>query len=268
MSSPHESLEAYRRWLVAAGRPRSTVYLRCYQVERWLTHCPDAFSVNVERLAWWLSEQRWSPETRRSYRAALIGFYRWAVATGRAATNPAADLPVVKVPQKAARAIPDSVVRMALLGADNRLGLMIELGWRCGLRRGEIAKIHGTDLLVDAMGWTVLVHGKGGKERIVPVPDDLGQRLRAAAKAGDGWVFPGAINGHVSDRWVGDLVGDALPAPWTCHSLRHRFATNCWESTHDLFAVQELLGHAKPETTRIYVGVLQAALRAATAWAA
>ena len=57
-------------------------------------------------------------------------------------------------------------------------------------------------------------------------------------------------------------------AGWTAHTLRHRFATRTYAAARDLVAVQELLGHAKPETTRLYIETPPDSLRAAVAWAA
>ncbi len=265
----HNSITAWRQWMIAAGRPPTTVTLRVYQLSRFCESHPEPFTCTTDDLAAWLAGHNWSPETRRSWRAALKGFYRWAITTGRAAANPAADLPVVLVPAKRARPTPDAAITAALVGADDRLWTMVNLAWRCGLRRGEIAQVNGADLLEDEHGTALVVHGKGGKERIVPIPDDIAGRVRHRCRqATGGWCFPGAITGHLSPARVGELVAESLPGKWTCHTLRHRFGTNCYASTGDLFAVQELLGHAKPETTRIYVELPREALRAATAWAA
>lgn len=47
----------------------------------------------------------------------------------------------------------------------------------------------------------------------------------------------------------------ALPGHWTAHTLRHRFATEAYRRSHDLLLVQTLMGHSKPETTAMYVGL-------------
>lgn len=60
----------------------------------------------------------------------------------------------------------------------------------------------------------------------------------------------------------------ALPGGWTAHTLRHRFATVAYAGTRDLLAVQDMLGHSKPETTRGYIEMPQDALRAAVLAAA
>lgn len=76
------------------------------------------------------------------------------------------------------------------------------------------------------------------------------------------------VSGHLSARRVGELVAEALPGRWTAHTLRHRYATLAYQRTGDLRAVQELLGHAKPETTARYTLVAPPTLRAvaSTVW--
>lgn len=70
----------------------------------------------------------------------------------------------------------------------------------------------------------------------------------------EGWLFPTPrATGPIGAIRVGELVSRALPEHWTCHSLRHRFATKAYRASHDLLLVQRLLGHSKPETTAMYV---------------
>lgn len=138
---------------------------------------------------------------------------------------------------------------------------MVALAAEAGLRRAEVAVVHSDDLVEDLVGWSLLVHGKGGRTRIVPLKADLAASLR---KLPPGYAFPGRDHGHLSPRWVGKLMTRLLPGDWTMHKLRHRAGSKWWESSgHDLFVVQELLGHADPKTTRVYVDVARARLRAA-----
>lgn len=142
----------------------------------------------------------------------------------------------------------------ALSVAPPAVQLMVRLAAEVGARRGEVAQVRpDRDLIEDLVGWSIVLHGKGDKDRVVPLPAALAAQLRAA---GPGWLFPGNDGGHLSPRWVGTLVKRALPEPWTMHSLRHRAATRWWEqSGGDVFLVQELLGHASPVTTKLYVKV-------------
>ncbi|MET0725937.1 MAG: tyrosine-type recombinase/integrase [Leifsonia sp.] len=139
---------------------------------------------------------------------------------------------------------------------------MLRLAHDAGLRRREIAMLHSDDMFEDLDGWSLRVHGKGDKERDVPLTLRLGFDLRAL---GHGYAFPGQIDGHLSPRRVGELAVDVLPSPWTIHTLRHSFATRAYGVDSDLFVVQELLGHASPATTRIYVQVRSERLRSTVA---
>ncbi len=267
MTTTQDAIEEWRTWMLAAGRPGTTVTLRTYQLSRVAVDL-DLWAASTEDLARWMAGHSWAQETKRSWRAAMVGFYRWAVLTGRTSTNPALGLPIVKVPRRSARPAPQAAIDFALAGADDRLWVAINLAWRCGLRRGEISRVNGADLLQDQHGNALVVHGKGGHERIVPMPSDIAYRVRRRCQENGGWCFPGAIEGHLSPRRIGELVTEALPIGWTTHTLRHHFATRSYAQSANLAAVQELLGHAKPETTRIYVQVDAVALREATAWTA
>lgn len=207
----------------------------------------------------WFNAQTWATETRRGYRSSLRVFYRWALAMGHVTASPASALPVVHPAPPMPRPVPDRDYRLALLAADTRTRLMVRLGAEVGLRRAEVAQVHSRDLIEDLDGWSLLVHGKGQRERLVPLPASIGAELRALPA---GWAFPGDDHGHLSPRWVGTLVSRVLPEGHTMHALRHRFATRAYRIDHDVFAVQELLGHASPATTRRYVATDRDRLRA------
>ena len=90
------------------------------------------------------------------------------------------------------------------------------------------------------------------------MPDNLAMLLR---RQPEGWLFPGNYNGHLSPRYVGTLISRLLPAGVTMHALRHRFATRAYSVNRDVFAVQQLLGHASPATTRRYVQLQDSVMR-------
>ena len=98
---------------------------------------------------------------------------------------------------------------------------MIRLGAECGLRRGEIARVHSDDVVADSAGRSLIVRGKGDKQRIVPLPDDLAGIIMDAR----GYLFPGRFGGHVEESYIGDHISRLLPDGYAAHTLRHRFAT-------------------------------------------
>lgn len=224
---------------------------------------PDPWRVSTEDLTDWLASHRyWSRATRSSYRDGLRGFYGWLVDTNRMGRSPAEGIPKVTVPRRMARPAPAEAIRAGLAYHDERVRLMVELGARCGLRRAEIAGIHSRDVCRDASGWSLVVHGKGDRERLIPLPEEFAERLRAR---GPGWLFPRTDDPtrHLHPQYVGELVSRALPDGWTTHTLRHSFATQAYAGSRDLLAVQQLLGHSSVSTTQLYVAVPRSSLRAA-----
>jgi integrase len=129
---------------------------------------------------------------------------------------------------------------------------MIMLAAELGLRRAEIAVIHHNDLQQTGSGWHLIVHGKGRKQRTNPLPEHLAYWLNERTNL-TGYAFPGNDHGHLSPSRVGKLISAALPAGWTAHTLRHRYATAVWQKSHDLLTIQRLLGHTSPATTQRYI---------------
>lgn len=251
-------------WVLAlrvAGRAETTIGTRRDHVQRLsraMTCGP--WEVTGDDLLAWAGAQTWARETRRSMRASLRSFYGWAFAAGLVDVDPSLSLPVVAPGAPRPRPAPEAAYRAALAATDERGRLILRLAAEAGLRRAEVATVHSRDLLEDLLGWSLLVHGKGGKDRVVPLSVPLALQLRAR---GPGWAFPGDDHGHLSPRWVGKIGTRALPEGWTLHTLRHRFATRAYAAERDLLAVQTLLGHTSPVTTQRYVAVPADRLRAA-----
>lgn len=249
----------YVTYLYAAGSPPTTVATRRQHLYRAAAGLGgDPWRVKPAALLTWFAAQDWAQETRRGHRSTLRGFYRWAVDSGRTTDNVALCLPVVKASPPMPRPVTDEAYRYALARADERVRLMIRLAAEVGLRRAEVATVHSRNLVQDLDGWSLRVLGKGGRERVMPLPAALASNLRSLPV---GWAFPGDDHGHLSPRWVGTLVARALPVGWTMHKLRHRFATRAYAVDRDVFTVQDLLGHASPATTRAYVAIPNDALR-------
>lgn len=258
------AVEDWTAYMRASACTPATIELRVYQVRRVgrdLGGSPAA--VTSGDLVGWLGGQEWSPNTRRAYRGALRAFYSWAVAAGHVEHSPAAALPVVKVPRAVPHPTPEDGYRWAVRMAERPVRLAIVLAGAYGLRRGEVARTRREDVVQDVTGaWSLVVLGKGGHERAVPLLDDTARLILSMEP---GWLFPSPrLPGrHLTPAHLAKLVAAELPAGYTMHSLRHRCGTVAYGITRDLRAVQELLGHAKPETTAIYTAVPGSAIRAA-----
>ena len=211
--------------------------------------------------------------------AAWRGLYRWWGREGRVDVNPVDGVRAPKAPKPLPKAL--SVDQAVALAAGEggpapgdpalaaRDHCIAELLYGCGLRVGELL---GLDLQASAQarGWidlddgTAHVLGKGSKRRSVPVGAPALQALRAwlalrptLARPGEAALFVGSRGARLgADALRSRLRAQALragvPTHVHPHMLRHSFASHLLQSSGDLRAVQELLGHASISTTQVY----------------
>lgn len=257
------SIEGWTDTLKAAGLSAQTIKSRRYKMVHLaaLLMPSGPEDVTTEQIVQVFARQQWKPETRKAYRNTISSFFRWLHKSCRRSDDPSLDVPRVKKPHAHPRPCPDRYIAAAMEMATSSERLMIRLGAECGLRRGEIARVHSDDVVADSAGRSLIVRGKGDKQRIVPLPDDLAGIIMDAR----GYLFPGRFGGHVEESYIGDHISRLLPDGYAAHTLRHRFATTAYAATHDLFVVAELLGHESVETTEHYVAMPDGRLREATA---
>jgi integrase/recombinase XerC len=252
-------------WLVSLSTNCSpgTLRVRRQSVVQFAraSSCSEPSSVTTRDLERWLGGNRWKAETRYSHRSALRSFYGHLLARHVVKDDPTEGLRKIRRPPAHPRACPENAFRAALVLADDRTRLMVHLAGQYGLRRGEIARIHGRDLFADLEFYSLQVWGKGGRVRNVPLRVDDQETVDAILDVGDDWLFPGRIDGHLSPAHVGELVKAVLPPGWTTHTLRHRFASVTYAAKHDVFALQQALGHTSPSTTVRYVQLPSNAVR-------
>jgi integrase/recombinase XerC len=218
--------------------------------------------------------------------AAWRGLYRWWGAQGVVAANPGQGLRAPRAPKPLPKALSvEQAVRLAeqapatddpVLAARDLA--ITELLYGCGLR---LAELQGLDLRPPpagaAQGWiepedprrpeagaTAHVLGKGGKRRGVPVGRAAMQALQAWLALRGRWARPDEPALFVSrrgtrltanplrERLRRQALAAGLPTHVHPHMLRHSFASHVLQSSGDLRAVQELLGHASIATTQVY----------------
>ncbi|ACO80877.1 site-specific tyrosine recombinase XerC [Azotobacter vinelandii CA] len=198
--------------------------------------------------------------------SALRGFYRYLLREGRCRHDPAAGLSPPKGERRLPRTLDADRTQQLLDGAveddfiARRDQAMLELFYSSGLRLSELV---GLDLdRLDLAAGLVRVHGKGNKARDLPIGSKAREALRAwlslraQARPADGALFVGRTGRRLTPRAVQLRVRQAgvreLGQHLHPHMLRHSFASHLLESSQDLRAVQELLGHADIATTQIY----------------
>lgn len=270
MESNHwaEALADWTDYQLAGNRRPGTIAKRLYHLKVLARTHPDPWQVTMQQLAAFLANPGWGPATKKSWRTSLVVFYRWAIAAGRLNRSPADLLPTVLVPRRPVLVPPEQLIDDAIAAASSRDRLMLLLASRAGLRRVEIARLRWDDV---ADTHLVVREGKGGHSRIVPLVPQLRAELGAVRRRrlrgeledgwryrvdpGSRWVFPARAGGPMSPDTVGPIITRGLGAEATSRDLRRRFATRAHQGTHDLRAVQELLGHASITTTQVYVAV-------------
>lgn len=272
-------LQEFCEWMQAGNKAPGTVRLRRWHVVRLSETFADPWTVTRKDLALWLSRGDWSPATRRSTRSSLQVFYEWAELEGHVQISPARNLPKITAPRALPRPVDDDALAEAMATADDRIRFALQVLTHTGLRCAELAGLHTRDILEDRLR----VRGKGGRDRWVPMNPDLQRivrtelrRRRAGVDVGTGWgptmrtvpgwVFPSDDpTRHLTPAYVGKLIARQLPDHWTARTIRHRAGSLAYAAGRDLRAVQELLGHSKPETTAMYAAVPQGAVLAAVA---
>ena len=246
----NDGVSAWLGWLSAGGSALGTLRVKKRYVSDLAKVAPLEL-ITARQIEEWLANPRWAPETRKSARSSVRSFFTWAVHNGVRDDNPTENLLTVRVPQGKPKPTPEDVLDQALNGAVPEVRLMILFGAYAGLRRSEIAGLKWSD--VTPYGLRVM--GKGGRTRVVPLHPRIVAELDEYEGGEGEWLFPSPVRKgqHVSGDYVSKWLKDALGGSYTAHTLRHRFGTAVYRKCKDLRAVQELLGHTKPETTARYV---------------
>jgi integrase/recombinase XerC len=228
----------------------------------------------------WVAQMHGGGRSGRGIALILSGwrtFYAWLGREGLVTSNPVQDVRAPKAPKPLPKALSvDDAVQLAQFSAEQadpwmeaRDAAIVELLYGCGLRVGELV---GLDVQAsgNARGWVDLqageahVLGKGSKRRTVPVGSKALQALQAwldlrsgGAHAGHAALFTGKHGARLSAQAIWQRLRQrslqaGLATPVHPHMLRHSFASHLLQSSGDLRAVQELLGHANIGTTQVY----------------
>lgn len=201
---------------------------------------------------WW-SLLRRSPQTRASYLDGVRRFYSWRQMRDPSRLDPTRYLTRPVVRRRLPRPVSAAVVEHALSVASQPAVTWLGLAAWAGLRRSEIAALRPADVWHEAGRLTLRVAGKGGRERVVPVPERLAQLMA-------GYEWP-TVSGDTVYRAVRESLAAAGEPTGAPHRLRHSYATDVYAASTDLLAVAQLLGHASVATTQVYAQVSDEHLR-------
>ena len=229
----------------------------------------DVEPAHVRRYAALMHSRGLSPRSLALMLSAWRGFFHWLVRHRGFSANPvlgvrapkaSRPLPKALSVESAQRLLDEKPATPALL----RDAAMFELLYSSGLRLAELIALNVDDGNLDLAQGEVTVTGKGSKTRTVPVGAKAREALRAwvnvraqLAAQGERALFVGGRGQRIAPTVVGVRLRTwalqrGLGQHVHPHMLRHSFATHVLQSSQDLRAVQELLGHASISTTQVY----------------
>jgi len=202
--------------------------------------------------------------------SAWRGLYRWLVRHHGFPSNPVQGLRAPKSPRTLPKALSVEQAQRLLEGERDaappilRDQAMFELMYSSGLRLAEIVALDAADERLDLREGEVTVTGKGSKTRSVPVGAKAREALKRwldarvrLARPDERALFVGARGRRIAPRIVNVRLKAlarrrGVEVPIHPHVLRHSFATHLLQSSQDLRAVQEMLGHSSIATTQVY----------------
>ncbi len=249
-----------------------------------------ADSASIEAWLANLHERDYAARSIARKTSAIRQYFRYLFEEGHREDNPTLQTTTPKQPKALPKLLSASEISTLLqhLAAEDspkniRMRALVELLYASGLRVSELVSLPLTAVhrLLKSGEPLLLVKGKGGKERIIPVNDHAIKALIAYLPlrehwlkddSGKKWLFPsGAEQGYLNRQrfaiYLKQAAGEAglNPQRISPHVLRHSFASHLLAGGADLRVIQELLGHAHLATTEIYTHLLPEKLRALVA---
>jgi integrase/recombinase XerD len=270
------TIEAYRRDLQHFGEHIASRNQRLSDAD------PDALRSYLEDMA----ATGTSLRTAARRLSALKQFFRFLALEGIRKDDPSAIIDSPRAGRPLPKYLSENEVTSLLEAASRRkdasglrLAALLEVLYATGLRVSELVGLPMSAITRD--GRMVIVRGKGGKERMVPLTDPASEAVRAyrtvrdeylprsSSRTGSPWLFPSrSREGHLTRVRFGQLLKELAieaglpPARVSPHVLRHSFASHLLAHGADLRSLQQMLGHADISTTQIYTHVLDERLRA------
>ncbi len=221
-----------------------------------------------------LNKKGYATKTIARKISTLRNFYKFLYSEKETRDNPTAQIILPKTEKPLPRFLTateiDSLINTARKKANHssqRLAVMLELMYACGLRVSELVGLPENSINFDKK--QIIVFGKGGKERIIPIASkaiaSLHQYIQIKkTPPNNKWLFPSqqSKTGHLTrNMFFKDLKKLAIecgiyPSKVSPHVIRHSFATHLLQNGADLRSVQKMLGHSSICTTEIYTHIL------------
>ena len=195
--------------------------------------------------------------TRYAWLSHFHAFYEWAIREEWTDRCPTLAITRPRMRRNLPRPIADDDLAQAMAGAPPQMRAMLACAAFQGLRCKEIAGLDREDVLdTREPPVIVVVAGKGGHQRIVPLHPEVLSALRCLPMPRSGPLFTRIRGTRYTPPTMSKAISEYLTElgiKATAHQLRHWFGTGIYANTHDIRLTQELMGHQSPDTTALYV---------------
>lgn len=258
---PSKYIELFAQDQKRRGLQSTTIDMRNSQLLRYEREVGLLNMATKDSIETWLDGREVSAKTRSCYLTTLSAFYKWGLKNDTLESDPTLKIDRPKVHNGMPNPIPEEALARAIKKADPRMRCWLVLEAYAGLRCQEVTYLEHRDIKYDE-GIIHVRHGKGGRERYVPLHAKIIEALaKYKSPRDEGRLWPTVTPASVSQRINRYLHG--LGITHTAHKMRHRFGTKAYEASgQDILTTQRLLGHSSPVTTAIYAQVSDEAARA------
>lgn len=262
--------------LVSRGLSQNTIQAYGRDLKNFAPKTPSASKTRVEHVQTYLrnlAKNGVSPRTQARHFTSLRVFFKFLEEEGHISQNPTLNIKSPKIPASLPKALSGEDVQKIFNVLDDKkpqehmLKTMLLLLYATGMRVGEMTSLKVGDATTAAEEGFLQITGKGGKTRLVPVGQNMADRLENYISTqrpqlntnGGVFLFPAPRkNKSVTREYVYRKLHNAgvqAGVNVSPHTLRHTFATHLLENGADLPAVQAMLGHASLATTQIYTKI-------------
>ena len=239
------------------GQLPNTIKKRTLCLRAFSRYCGESSLLDATRedIDAFLDLRTLSPGSRYGWVSHIHCFYQWAIDEELTVADPTTRIRRPKLRRSLPRPAATEQLQDALKYGDSLLRCWITLAAFQGLRVQEIAGLDRHDIDLTEMRLRV-VHGKGAKERVLPLHPDVAEALICLPMPKGGRIFQRPRGGGYSPAELSRVFNLRLQeygVEAVAHQLRHWFGTNLYAATGDLRVTQEMLGHSSPTTTAGYV---------------
>ncbi|HIP90090.1 MAG TPA: hypothetical protein EYH22_00875 [Candidatus Nanopusillus sp.] len=263
-------LEEYKVWLEIQGRSKNTIKTYTGVIKRFLQFLRDTLGVDLDQtilqtymnkdlifkfLAKSKLERKLDLNSLRLYTRAITSFLKFL-----GLEDLAKQIKAPKVDKRLPKFITfEEFQKLVNAAKKDRDKLIIEFLFYTGVRVSELVSLKKDAILWD-QGF-IRVYGKGGKERLVPIPEFLLKKLRDYVnKINSEYIFP--LSARQVERIVKNTaIRAGITKKVTPHVLRHSLATTLLSKGVDIRYIQELLGHSSLSVTQVYTHVVPSKLK-------